>query len=94
MAGGVVAAGKGDFDNIQLIFEQFVNDFDHALDGHGLFGHDQTAIRIRRCQRDFKRRTSHGIGGGTVSDSLLFVDFQLGELVNYEQEAYWKKQIG
>ena len=35
LAGGIYAAGESDFCDVQMIFEQVVNDLDHALHGHG-----------------------------------------------------------
>ena len=38
--------GESQLGDIQPVLQEFIDDLDHALDGHGLFRDDQTAIRI------------------------------------------------
>ena len=40
-------ACKGDLGNIQFVFQQIVDDLDHAFHAHGLFGHNKAAVRLR-----------------------------------------------
>ena len=63
----------GDFYDIELIFQQMVDDFDHAFNGHGFFGDDQSAIGVRRGKFSLECRTFHRVGRRAVADALSFI---------------------
>ena len=45
-AGRIYTAGEGDFCNVELVLEEFVNDLDHSFNRHGFLGNYEPAVRI------------------------------------------------
>lgn len=76
-------ACKCDLGNVELVFEKVVNNLNHALNGHGLFGHHQSAFRIAGDQISLDRFTFHCVGRSAVANALLFINI----------ENRWKKRI-
>ena len=70
------AAGESQLGDIQLVLQEFIDDLNHALNGHGLFRYDQTALRVSGGKLGLERGALHLVGGGAILDTLLFVDLQ------------------
>ena len=75
---GIVAAGEGQFDDVEFVFQKGVDDLDHAFDGHGFLCHHHPAFRVGGRQFCFESGALHGVPGGTVAYALCFIDLQDG----------------
>lgn len=70
---GVDTAGERQLDDVELVFQQIVYDLDHALDGHGLLGHDESAIGVGGGKLGLERLALHRVVGVAVPDALFLV---------------------
>ena len=72
----VDTTGEGQLRNVQFIFQQIVNDLDHAFHRHGLFCDNKTALRIRRGKFRFEGFTSEDLSdfSGPVTNCFSQMD--------------------
>ena len=79
LAGGSVhAAGEGEFHDVEFVFEQVIDNFNHAFHGHGFFCHHEAAVGIGGREFRFERRTLHRVLRVAVFDALFFIDVKNG----------------
>ena len=76
--GGVHTAGEGEFRNVELVLEQVVHDFYHALYGHSFFCYNQTAVGVGRGEFGLEGRALHFVVGVSVAYALLVVNVENG----------------
>ena len=88
--GGVDSARKLDADNVELVFEQVVDNLNHALNGHCFFCHHHSAVGIGRGQLGLEGRALHGVLRMAVENALLFVDAKNG----WQQRVVFTKHKG
>mgnify|MGYP003293893755 CR=1 FL=1 len=76
LGGGINSAGEGDFRDVQLLFQEVIDNLDHALHRHGFLRHHKAAFRVGGGERGLERRPFHRVLRVAVLDALLFVDAQ------------------
>ena len=70
------AAGESQFGNVEFVFQQLIDDLDHAFHRHRFFCDDQATFRVSGGKFRLEGGSLHLVGGSAVPDTLFFVDFQ------------------
>ena len=74
----VHAACKCYFYNVQLVFQQVIDNLYHPFHGHCLLSHHKTGIRISSCQLCLEGLALHLVLRMAVLYALLFIHFKYG----------------
>lgn len=76
LGGSIDTTGEGQSDDIQFSLQQVIDDLDHALNGHGLLGDYQSALRVGLAELGLEGGSHHAVLWCAKADAGLLIDIE------------------